>query len=105
MTKRHVITTDNRDTRTTALILDSNDCVDVDPVELVLNMTENCFGPGVFGLTELFVQYLEGVEESEDDDVRTDSDLERRVADFLVYLKEIGHLPSEVQLTIHVNQV
>ena len=74
-------------------------------IEQFRKMVEDDFGPGVVGLTNLFLQYLEGVEESEDDDVRTDCDQERRVADFLVYLKEIGHLPSEVHLTVHIHQV
>jgi hypothetical protein len=43
MPKLNVVDTDNRDSRTTWLLLEDGNFVEVDPYELLLNVVENIF--------------------------------------------------------------
>lgn len=58
---------DNRDTRTTTI----NNAIDVDPVELMGNMVENCYNDDMLFLFNMLVQFME-----QDLEYHVDNDLD-----------------------------
>ena len=66
-TELHVKQLDNRDSRTTWLWLDSLMYIEVDPVDLMRNMIENCYNEDMEFLFEQFERFLDKVEEETDD--------------------------------------
>ena len=62
-----VTCTDNRDQGTTWLWINESEYVEVNPVDLMGNMIENCYNEDVLFLFEQFHRYLDKIDEETED--------------------------------------